>query len=241
MLYLNNINNFKVDFEPKTTSKFIRITNMSKLIIEPFVDTARIEENLDTAKSKTFDSEWIGCFQVEFFDNKSNDQVDNLSCTKITTVQLINKSCVEPPNSRFHSDLKYFVTIEPVSSPMQLTKSNSSASTKKFLQSITNCYPDEYYSIQESSRLNKVFALMNVHDYSENLSIHEWISNRNNITIKMSNYLRQQLKLFDLFPKVLVKAKPISDSVYSSIYSTNVTKTIKLRTNYTKNVSGNIL
>lgn len=205
---------------------------MTKVIIEPYGPDQN-ESFLSEEKPIRFD-EWIDCFQVELVENSTIGCDDYLNrCSNLTKIEINNSN-----DNATKLRNKYLASITVVKSPMQSLKpkESSTASTRKFLNTIENSYPDNYLSIQDSN--NVVYALLDTVNYEPCLSPYDLHVKPK---LKMSKFLRQQLKLFDINPKVLVKAYSIESQKSKSILSNTSLKYIKLMTNYPKDVNFEIL
>ena len=140
-------------------------------------------------------------------------------CTTLTTVE-IGKSKLDKLGIKLTSEQsgKYLISIKALKSPMQYMKTSSTV-TKKFLQSIDNSFQEDYYS---SNSNNAIYAVLN-------------ISDSNSQFLKISQFLLQQLSLFEINSKVFLNALSISDKKIEPIMSSVSKKKIKLKTSF-KNV-----
>jgi hypothetical protein len=217
-----------VDFEPKVKS-YIAINNMTRVLIEPIEkhtnQSGELIENKRTENIKN----WENSFQVEFFDeNKLLNS--SCECTMLTTVRFEDE-----PSSIIRSKCsnKYLVKLEALKSPMKALKSRESisANMQKFIQTLENSYPDEYLS-SVSDESQPVYAFLNLIDLE---SISKLVANENKPKLKMSSFLRSQMKLFELNPKITVRASYLSEQEYEKLVTCKTE--IILLTNSKANVS----
>lgn len=224
-----------VDFEPNA-SQFAIINSMTKIII----DTVQLPNNLPSSsneeniESKIL-TEWSGCFQADFTDIPTLNNCNNLSrCSRLTTLELKSNFFQEAKQDTLKNIQKYLVSIEPVRSPMQTLKPKDSntPSLKKFLKSIDTSYKDEYYSINDTQI---VYALLNVtQDTLNDLNNNKY--DNSNVKILMSSFLRQHLKLFEINPKIMIKAESVNTLKSEALLSKTTKRNLKLITDYKKNV-----
>jgi hypothetical protein len=151
-------------------------------------------------------------------------------CSNLTSIELVNE-----PNDNSAKSYKYIASIETLKSPIQAlkVKDSSTTSMRKFLQSIENSYPQDYNEIGSTY---KIYAFLKIDEDNLNKILNgsiDYVKPR----LKMSSFLRRQLKLFDQNPKVLIRASSIMDSNNEILLSNTSNKEIKLRTSYSKNVS----
>lgn len=190
---------------------------MTRIIIEPF--SQENSASLPTDLSKQTISEWTEVFQVDFSEKPSIGCGDFLNrCSNLTKLEILSDNL----SKKFVG--KYLTCVSVIKSPMQSLKSKDSntPSMRKFLNSIENSYPENYYHLYDTEQ-PYCYALLDTLNYEPFL---ESVKPK----LKMSNFLRQQLKLFENSPKVLLKAKIMNLDDSHSV------KNIRLKTNYQKSV-----
>ena len=230
---------YLVHFEPSEIN-YTTINDMTKVIIEPKLSAN--EKTKDDSVSKkfknmlNFKNEWTSCFQVEFQDDNEFYCDQSLKkCNSLTSIELHSKYS---PSAEMSDQIignlingKYLVSLVVEKSPMQSLKANISNATqmRKFLQTIENSYPNSYYSNHENS--SPVYALLNLVNFDSSL-----LDSNDKPRLKMSTFLRQQLKLFEFNSKVVVKAQSTDLEPVKAALQGPVKRRIKLKTNYSKTV-----
>ena len=218
-------------FEPNS-GQFTSINNMTRVIIQPNIssptENAKLTENF---KGANFE-EWTGCFQVENNTSTINQQSGQHSCYNLTTVEIEYKS-----SETKRKPSQYIATIKAVKSPMQALRirDSSTNSIKKFLQSVENSYPESFY--ENTSFNDCIYALLNLDEDLLCANTKSEFSFGSNLKVKMPNFLRNQLGLFEISPKVLIKASSIFNKENEQLLSNTTKKKLKLKTNYSKKVS----
>jgi hypothetical protein len=207
---------------------------MTKVVIIPKSASSHDGDFLPASKKTKSNEpkEWTtSCFQVQFDENDSFfcDQYFK-KCNTLTSVELISND-ESPSNDHSQSGFingKYLAQISVVKSPMQSLKSKASNATQltKFLQSIENSYPSGYYFSQDSSR--PIYAMLNAVNFDKN--------SPNRFKLRVSDFLRRQLSLFEYGSRVVVKAQSINTASIKSALSCSNSKTIVLKPNRPKNV-----
>jgi hypothetical protein len=210
---------------------------MTKIII----DTVSFPSNMpsSTSNEENIESkiltEWSGCFQVDFTDIPTLNNCNNLSrCSRLTTLELKRNFIKETKPDSIKNIHKYLVAIESVRSPMQTlkVKDSNTPSLRKFLKSIDTSYKEEYYTKNDT---NIVYALLNVsQDTLNDLNNNKYANS--NVKVFMSSFLRHHLKLFEINPKIMIKAESIKTPKCEAILSRTTKQNIKLITDYKKNV-----
>lgn len=200
------------------------------MIVEPFVEQSQPFEQL----SPNFVSrEWMDTFHVEYFPDDAQSSSTTIldcpirgsKCSTLTKCELVGG---ETTNSAADN---YLISIQALESPMQaLTQKETTTSMRKFVQSISNSYSERYY--EEKSGAVVVWAMLRT-SYTP--------PNENNCgfekpKLKISNFLRRQLRLFEVNPKVLVRFRLVTNELEQSVLATRSSKNVTLKTNYTKNV-----
>jgi hypothetical protein len=215
-------------FEP-ALGPFVCINSMTRVIIQPKIDS--LVDSIQTSNIGLNYEDWTGCFQVDFFES-NNDDSSNL-CRNLTTIEIgKSKNCEKALNK----SLKYLVSIQAVRTPMQTlrVKDSSTSSMKKFLQSIENSYTEDFYEI---GTLNSVtYGYLTIDEEDLDSQLRNGCQLDSNLRVKMSQFLRNQLKLFEISPKVIIKASSVRNKENEALFSNTTRKTIKLKTNYQKNV-----
>jgi len=204
---------------------------MTRVLIEPLENqTSRSRESKENKSMENLKN-WESSFQVEFFDENESFNTA-LECTKLTTIRL-GREVSSPIQSKCLD--KYLVKLEPLKSPMKAfkIKESVSANMQKFIQTLENSYPDEYFSPM-SDESQSVYAFLSLLDLDY---IAKLVSNpnENKSRLQMSNFLRKQIKLFELNPKIIIKASHLSEQEYAKLVSSK--SEITLLTNYKANVS----
>jgi hypothetical protein len=212
---------------------------MTKVVVVP-----KVSSNVDETPSKKskashdLQKEWTRCFNIEF-DNNEPFFCDQFfrKCNTLTSIELSSGKKTEATDVFADTDSifngKYLAQVQALKSPMQsykTIKSSNAVQLTKFLQSIENSYPPNFYYSQEKN--SPVYAMLNLVNFSMELITGEWDSSH----LKMSNFLRQQLKLFQYGSKVVVKAQSIDTSYIKSALSCSTSKTIVLKPNRAANV-----
>lgn len=199
---------------------------MTRVIIEPFENRKQSDE---TVNQSTTAKEWFDCFHVEFEDNNAISKCSNefSRCSTLTKAEFCDKPSTNGVN------YEHLISIQALESPMQSLKSKDSSITsmKKFLNSMYSSYPEIYFHglYDVNYRVN---ALLNTAQRS--IENEDWTFQKPKL--KISNFLRRQLKLFELNPKVLVKATLVTNEIRDKYLSTTAIKKIKLKSNH-KNVN----
>jgi len=112
-------------------------------------------------------------------------------------------------------------------------KESISANMQKIIQTLENSYPDEYFSpVADESQV--VYAFLSSFDL-EYIAKLVSNTNENKLKLQMSTFLRKQMKLFELNPKVIVKASYLSKHEHDKLVSSK--SEIILMTNFKANVS----
>jgi hypothetical protein len=210
---------------------YIAINNMTRVLIEPLHNQAN--QSLESNEKKLTENvqNWESSFQVEFFDENEPFNT-SYECTKVTTIRLGHE-----PNSTIRSKCldKYLVKLEALKSPMKAfkIKESISANMQKFIQTMENSYPDDYFSLI-ADESQSVYAFLSSLDQEY---ISKLVSNPNEKKpkLQMSTFLRKQMKLFELNPKIIVKASYLSEQEYDKLVSSK--SEITLLTNSKANVS----
>lgn len=224
-------------FEP-FMGPFVCINNMSRVIIQPKIsaqtESTPAKRSFDDVKNH--EDTWIGCFQVDYF--YSGSQENRNKCSNITSVD-IEEMTYCPSESKIGAGRKpfqYLASIQAVRSPMQImkVKDSSTNSMKKFLQSIENSYTENFYDLGNLNTL--VYAYLNINEECLDSVLRNGSTFNAKLKIKMSQFLRNQLKLFEINPKVIIKASSVLNNENEILLSNTTKKRIKLRTNYDKNV-----
>lgn len=217
----------KVDFEPKSND-FVSINNMTKVIVEPYTDpdfSTKVDGSIKT--ERILSKQWSSTFHVVYFDSDEPTGCEtecsaSLKCTHLTRAELVYQG------SHLSSSEKYLISIEALESPIQVQYRKESASSpmKKFLNSISSSYSTSY--LDRKSGGNKIWALM--------MGFGE-ISHLKKPRLKLSRFLGRQLRMFEIKPKVLVKAELVNEEIEQKILSMASKKSIKLRTSFKNDVS----
>lgn len=208
---------------------------MTRVIVEPYVQASSRslanQMSSSFAGSSSIAKEWMATFHVESFG--TDEQLAetsrchaNIKCSNLTKVELTNTSTTD-----FGRMEKFLVSIVALDPPMRALplKESTTGSMKKFINSISSSYSSGYLEEKTSSdATTSVWAILNCcpRDFSQGTKPR----------LKMSKFLQQQLRLFEVNPKVLVKAIPVTAQLEQSCLSSSVKKSLKLRTNYSKNV-----
>ena len=123
---------------------------------------------------------------------------------------------------------KYVVKMQRVKSPIQAFKVNNSNATsmRKFLQSISCSYSDEYLLNHDQLSTKSVYALLTVNENNNHTESNE---------IKMTEFIRRQLGLFEINPKILLNAEPVSK--FEQQFSNTSKKKVIIKTNVQKSVT----
>lgn len=190
------------------------INSLTRVIVEPYFETksSSNEGHIGSSSPK----EWTSTFHVEFFS--SEDYYPENSCHEGSKCTSLTKAVLSSSTSSQKE--RYMISIEALEPPIQTrarSESNSSP-MKKFFNSISNSYPSSL--LEEKPSDVKVWALLAGSYTDENKS-----------KLKISNFLRRQLKLFEINPKVLVKATLLTDDLEQKLLSSSTKKSIKLRVN----------
>jgi hypothetical protein len=201
---------------------------MTRVIIEP---TVTPESNQMSKINESVSHAPLVFSSQAMFDDEPFSFCNQLTkCSNLTSIELVNE-----PNDNSAKSYKYIASIETLKSPIQAlkVKDSSTTSMRKFLQSIENSYPQDYNEIGSTY---KIYAFLKIDEDNLNKILNgsiDYVKPR----LKMSSFLRRQLKLFDQNPKVLIRASSIMDSNNEILLSNTSNKEIKLRTSYSKNVS----
>lgn len=185
---------------------------MTRVIVEPYVD-----ESIKSTSMVSIIKEWISTFHVADLDELCSQKC-GFKCTSLTKAEL---ECTNHLNKN-----NYLISIEALESPIQaqIQKETGLSPMKKFLNSIYMSYKSEYLEVKISQ--TKIWA---------ELIASEITTQKHRL--KISRFLRQQINLFDINHKVLVKAVLIDDELEKKIFSMGSKRFITLKTNSTKNVS----
>lgn len=218
-----------MNFEPNI-GEFVVINGLTRVIVEPYTDAVPTRS---AGPSSTITKEWTDTFHVQFFDSnelaESSKCNPNSECSNLTKVEFINEQFINEASQQLQM-YKYLVSIEALESPIQTQAQKESATSplKKFINSISSSYSSGFLE-DRTSRI-KVWAVLTTTDIM-------WKKSENRKPrLKMSSFLRRQLRLFQVNPKVLVFALPISSELEQKCFSTSTQKTVKLKTSYSKNV-----
>jgi hypothetical protein len=216
---------------------------MTKVVIIPkLAQDDRLLPASKKTKANTTEAatkkEWSGCFGVQF-DASGNDAFfcDQYfkKCNTLTSVELISTDENTTASSSLFNG-KYLAQIQALRSPMQSlqrsSKSSNSVQLTKFLQSIENSYPSSFYHNPDYSN-NVVYAMLNV----VNFNMEAFDKDTGTAQLKVSNFLRNQLKFFEYGSKVLVKAQSIDSAAVKTALSSSTRKTVILKPNRSKNVT----
>lgn len=197
---------------------------MTRIIIEPYSEQmSSIQNDQNLVKIDT----WNDILQVDF-TNELNSVCEGIlqRCTNLTKCEIKgdNTDIIE----------KYLVSLHPVKSPMQLInrKESGSAAMRKFLNTIESSYPKNYMSLYDSNRA--IYAILDAVNFKPEISVS---SSNSYSVVKMSNFLQQKIGLFELNPKVLLKAKSTCLNESKMLLDKSQIKNITLKTNYSGEVS----
>lgn len=207
-------------------SEFVSINSLTRVIIEPYTDTTPTASSIGGG-GENLVKDWTSTFHVEFYDKTTSicpQSARQTRCTNLTKCELVGGH----KETTLDSSRQYLITMEALESPMQSQCQRESASSpmKKFLNSIASSYPGSFLDEKSGSGgdgQTQVAAILytNIVDFAE----------RRKPRLRVSNFLRRQLKLFEINPKVLVRATLVTSELEQSVLSTQTNKSIKLRTN----------
>ncbi len=217
---------------------------MTRVVIESkfqndktsYEQSNKISKNTEMISSQ---KEWVSCFQVTFDDNQ-RFLCDKISqkCNYLTSVELTG-SCNQIDIDLSSQDTilngKFLAYIKPIKSPMQdfsKVKDSNTIQLKKFLQTIDSSYQNAFYSIHDNHN-EQTYALLNV----KNVDRRDLFNSNTRPKLKISQFLRQHLKLFEHNIKVSVRVQSIDLPFIQDSLSSSTKRIIKLKTNYSKNVS----
>ena len=219
---------------------FVGINNMTRIIIQPNLSAQNemIPNKRSLDNQLNYSEYWTGCFQVEFFHSK-NQKSHNL-CLNLTSVE-VNQTKDSSLKEKFgakREPYQYLASIQAIRTPMQTMKVKDSSmnSMKKFLQSIENSYTEKFYDMGNFNDL--VYALLTIDEEDLDLQLRGSSDTTFNsgLKLRMSQFLRNQLKLFEISPKVMIKASSVLSKENKILLSNTTKKRLKLKTNYDKNV-----
>lgn len=220
---------------------------MTRVIIEPFVETTKTGTTsiCDLSSGPQADQEkscreWISTFHVEYFaPNEQTECQSNMKCTNLTKVELFFDSQSKSSNEDQKTN-SFLVSIEPLEPPMksQTYKESTTGSMRKFINSISSIYSSSYLD-EKDVGVRKVWAMLNFNsglDFLKATTTATNVERQRKPRIKISNFLRHQLRLFEVNPKVLVKAFPLTSLLEKMCLSSSSKKSFKLKTSCAKNV-----
>lgn len=197
---------------------------MTRIIIEPYaeqVSSTQNEQNYVKLEA------WSDIFQVDF-TNELNTVCDGIlqRCTNLTKCEI--------KGNNTDSIERYLVSLQAIKSPIQSisTKESGTAAMKKFLNTIESCYPRDYLSLYDSNRV--IYAILDAVKFKPVISV---LASDNYPVVKMSSFLQQKIGLFELSPKVLLKAKSTSLNESKLLLDKSQIKNISIKTNYCGEVS----
>lgn len=200
---------------------------MTRVIVEPFFEKTSLKTNSEAASSLS-QEEWMNTFHVEFFE--TNELSEASRCHLSTKCSNLTKVEFDKSNDFSDHIEKFLVSIESLDPPIRAHPHKESASgpIKKFINSISSSYSASFFEDKTSGDV-KVWAILNGR-FSDCLASKK-------PRIRISKFLQRQLRLFEVNPKVLVKASLMTGQLEENLFPSSRKKSIKLKTNYSKNVS----
>ena len=246
-----------LDFESPSSSTsvdFHIINSTTRVIVEPFTSAATGEINPQQSSTTMPPTEWaVCCPQVDTSDACDLSACSSSSrCPRLTTLEL--RTSDETDVARYGqktTHFHYLVRVQALKSPMQTVSMSSSSSSNtpmlKFLQSVDSSYPSDFFQHQrdtaEASAVDAratnedVYALLVVNDVDVLHQLRRGDAQRTLLVMSSLMHSRLLRLVEHISAKVLLITECYLPLGGEELVSTCSRRLIKLRTNYDKNVS----